>query len=101
MINVTMNKEIMLTPDELIHEVKCLSGGNKVLFFRELIDFICENPKHLSMLCHCDWYDTKEIDWLNSKEKLLRILNTDYSQECKDNFFISTLGMDLENIQKW
>lgn len=100
MINVTMNKKIMLTPNDLIHEIKCLTGGNKVLFFIKLIDFICENPEHLSMLCHSDWYDTNEVDWLSSKEKLLQILNTDYPQEYKDKLFISTLGMDLKDIEK-
>lgn len=100
MINVTMEKEIMLTPNDLIHEVKCLTGGNKVLFFRKLIDFIFENQEHIAMLCHSNWYGTTEIDWVNSKEKLLQILNADYSQEHNDKIFISTLDMDLENIEK-
>lgn len=103
MINVTTTKQISLSVDDLIHEFGCLTPGCKVCFFEKLIDFVYNNHKEIALLCNSNWYGTTADDWIEHKNKLIELLNNDYSEYVKDNRnkpWISTLGMVSDNLDK-
>lgn len=90
MISVTCQREIALTPRELLEEFKSCSPGDQIFFLELLADHVYENNEEYHRAAKGSYHDGSHYeDWLRCTEKVKELLSKDYPEAEEGMFYIA------------